>query len=72
MFVVIIEKTAGFVAKNGSEFEAKIHENERHNPKFTFMNPNDPYYLYYRKRLQELLDGGQSKIKKCDFILNYF
>lgn len=61
MFLVIIEKTAGFVAKNGSEFEAKIHENERHNPKFTFMSPNDPYNLYYRKRLQELLDGGQGK-----------
>lgn len=52
------------MAKNGSEFEAKIHENERHNPKFTFMNPNDPYNLYYRKRLQELLDGGQGKAKE--------
>lgn len=59
---MIIEKTAGFVAKNGSEFEAKIHENERHNPKFTFMNPNDPYNMYYRKRLQELVEGGQGKL----------
>ena len=57
--LVIIEKTAGFVAKNGSEFEAKIHENERHNPKFAFMSPNDPYNMYYRKRLQELIEGGQ-------------
>ena len=59
---MIIEKTAGFVAKNGSEFESKIHENERHNPKFAFMSPNDPYNMYYRKRLQELIEGGQGKI----------
>lgn len=46
------------MAKNGSEFEAKIHENERHNLKFAFMNPNDPYNMYYRKRLQELIESG--------------
>lgn len=26
------------------------------------MNPNDPYNMYYRKRLQELTEGGQGKI----------
>ncbi len=57
-FIVIIEKAAGFVAKNGREFEEKILENERNNPKFSFMNSIDPYHLYYRKRLEELIEGG--------------
>lgn len=59
--LVIIEKSAGFVAKNGREFEEKILENERNNPKFTFMFAIDPYHLYYRKRLEELIEGGQGK-----------
>jgi len=64
-FVDIIEKTAGFVAKNGREFEIKIHENERHNPKFSFMSPNDPYHMYYQKRLEELVAAGMEAILKA-------
>jgi splicing factor 3A subunit 1 len=63
MYLVVIEKSAGFVAKNGREFEAKILENERNNPKFSFMNSIDPYHLYYRKRLEELIEGGSGELK---------
>lgn len=50
------------MAKNGRQFEDKILENERNNPKFNFMFTIDPYHLYYRKRLEELIEGGPGKM----------
>lgn len=32
------------------------------------MNPNDPYNMYYRKRLQELIEGGPGNDKN-NFVL---
>lgn len=63
-FVDIIDKTAIFVAKNGREFEEKIYQKERQNPKFCFLNPHDPYHAYYLSKSQELKDGGQEAIAK--------
>ena len=53
------------MAKNGRDFEQKIHENERHNAKFAFMGPNDPYHQYYQKRLRELLASGPEGIAQA-------
>lgn len=50
---LIVEKLAAYVVKNGRSFEDKILEKERHNPKFSFLYPNDPYNAYYQKRLEE-------------------
>ena len=50
---LIIEKLAAYVVKNGPTFEDKILEKERHNPRFSFLYPNDPYHAYYQKRLEE-------------------
>jgi splicing factor 3A subunit 1 len=58
MCVEIIEKTASYVARNNKDFEERIRENERANPKFAFLNPLDPYYKYYDWRLNELQAGG--------------
>ncbi|PGH09532.1 splicing factor 3A subunit 1 [Blastomyces parvus] len=53
----IIEKTAGFVARNGPVFEDRVREKERSNPKFSFLNPNDAYGAFYSWRLSEIKAG---------------
>ncbi|OAX84103.1 hypothetical protein ACJ72_01539 [Emergomyces africanus] len=53
----IIEKTAGFVARNGPVFEDRVREKERSNPKFSFLNPNDAYAPFYSWRLSEIKAG---------------
>ncbi|KAL7986713.1 hypothetical protein Chor_012996 [Crotalus horridus] len=42
---------------NGPEFEARIRQNEINNPKFNFLNPNDPYHAYYRHKVNEFKEG---------------
>lgn len=56
----IVDKTATFVARNGPEFEEKIRANEITNPKFNFLNPNDPYHAYYEHKVREIAEGKTS------------
>lgn len=49
----IIDKTSDFVARNGFGFEERIREKENDNPKFNFLNPNDPYHDYYQVMISE-------------------
>ncbi|KIN07701.1 hypothetical protein OIDMADRAFT_47597 [Oidiodendron maius Zn] len=53
----ILEKTAGYVARNGIVFEDRIREKEKHNPKFSFLSANDAYNPYYLWRLSEIKEG---------------
>lgn len=53
----ILEKTAGYVARNGPVFEERIREKERNNPKFSFLSNNDAYNAYYQWRLSEIKEG---------------
>lgn len=53
----IVEKTAGYVVRNGSVFEERIREKEKHNPKFSFLSPNDAYSAFYAWRLAEIREG---------------
>ncbi|RKF62163.1 Pre-mRNA-splicing factor sap114 [Erysiphe neolycopersici] len=53
----ILEKTAGYVSRNGLLFEDRIREKEKHNPKFSFLSPNDAYNAYYLWRLNEIKEG---------------
>ncbi|KAK9451059.1 Pre-mRNA splicing factor PRP21 like protein-domain-containing protein [Limtongia smithiae] len=53
----IIEKTAGYVHRNGQAFEARIRDNEKNNNRFSFLNPADPYYPFYEWRLDEHREG---------------
>uniref|UniRef100_A0A8B9J2A3 Splicing factor 3A subunit 1 n=1 Tax=Amazona collaria TaxID=241587 RepID=A0A8B9J2A3_9PSIT len=46
-----------FLPRNGPEFEARIRQNEINNPKFNFLNPNDPYHAYYRHKVSEFKEG---------------
>ncbi|PRW57503.1 putative splicing factor 3A subunit 1 isoform A [Chlorella sorokiniana] len=49
----IVDKTAQFVARNGTDFEKRILANEAQNQKFNFLKDGDPYNAYYRKRVAE-------------------
>lgn len=53
----ILEKTAGYVARNGATFEDRIRDKESQNPKFSFLNPADAYYAFYEWRLNEIRAG---------------
>lgn len=52
-----IEKTAGFVVRNGTAFEERIRSKESSNPKFSFLLQSDPYYSFYQWRLSEIKEG---------------
>ncbi len=58
----IVEKTAGYVARNGSVFEDRIREKEKHNPKFSFLSVNDAYSHFYAWRLEEIREGRGTAI----------
>eukprot|EP01016_Furgasonia_blochmanni_P005767 TRINITY_DN12269_c0_g1_i3.p1 TRINITY_DN12269_c0_g1~~TRINITY_DN12269_c0_g1_i3.p1 ORF type:complete len:237 (-),score=48.23 TRINITY_DN12269_c0_g1_i3:72-782(-) len=47
------DKTAEFVAKNGSSFEELVMKSEANNPRFSFLKPNDPYRAYYEHKVIE-------------------
>ena len=68
MCSAVIDKTAAFVSKNGEKFVERIREKEIDNPKFNFLNPNDPYYAYYRLKATEPQDesvgGKKEEVKK--------
>jgi hypothetical protein len=54
----IIETTAAYVARSGPHFEDRIRENEKHNPRFCFLNPTDPYRAYYDFKIAEARGEG--------------
>ena len=56
-----MDKTAGFVARNGPEFEQRIKQNEVNNPKFNFLSPGDPYHAYYEHRVEQIREGKEDE-----------
>ncbi|UKK02099.2 splicing factor 3 subunit 1 [Theileria orientalis] len=55
----VIDKTAQFVAKNGQHFENRIRFDQSNsagsnNNKFSFLDPQNAYHLYYKLKLSEL------------------
>lgn len=58
----VIDRTAVFVARsaNPPQFEDKIREGQRSDPKFSFLNPADPYHAYYRDKMDKVLQGDMS------------
>lgn len=57
--IASIDRTALYVARSSNpiQFEDKIRESKRTDPKFSFLNPADPYHEYYRHRLERISDG---------------
>ncbi|KAI9094366.1 hypothetical protein DFS34DRAFT_595747 [Phlyctochytrium arcticum] len=48
--VNVIEKLAGFVARNGLAFEAKVKEQNRNDPRFSFLLPWNSFHTYYTEK----------------------
>lgn len=53
----VVEKTAGYVVRNGTTFEDRIRQKEAANVKFSFLNPNDAYHSFYQWRMDEIRSG---------------
>ena len=43
---------------NTPQFEDKICKNQRPDPKFSFLNPADPYHAYYRQKMDKIAQGN--------------
>ncbi|KAL7069312.1 Surp module domain-containing protein [Cryptosporidium serpentis] len=56
----VIDKTAQFVAKNGSEFESRILS-EQSNARFAFLLQDNPYNAYYCKRVESFRSGTDNR-----------
>lgn len=54
----MVDRTAQFLSNKGPELEDLICEKEKHNPRFCFLNPNDPYHAYYQYKLKEARSGN--------------
>lgn len=53
----ILEKTAGYVVRNGSAFEERVRTKEASNAKFSFFAEGDAYRPFYDWRLSEIRAG---------------
>ncbi|OMJ20935.1 Splicing factor 3A subunit 1 [Smittium culicis] len=62
----IIDKTAEYVAQSGPILEQRVRETEKNNSKFSFLNQNDPYHLYYQTQLTNFKTGQVSESIKLD------
>jgi splicing factor 3A subunit 1 len=58
----VIEKTAGYVARNGIQFEEQLREKTAGNNKMSFILPDDAYFAYYRWRMGEIKAGRGNAI----------
>jgi splicing factor 3A subunit 1 len=58
----IIEKTAGYVYRNGDVFQQRIRDKEKANPKFSFLVPGDAYEPYFNWRVSEIRAGRGSDV----------
>jgi len=56
---VVIDRTALYVARsaNPPQFEERVREGQRSDPKFSFLNPADPYHAYYRHKMDKVAQG---------------
>ncbi|THW22878.1 hypothetical protein D6D23_05886 [Aureobasidium pullulans] len=56
-FRTLLEKTAGYIVRNGPAFEARIRDSAENNPKLQFVLPDNPYHPFYLWRLEEIKEG---------------
>lgn len=56
-----VEKTAGYVARNGGPFEERLRQSQGQS-KLTFLNHDDAYRPYYEWRLAEIKAGRGNQI----------
>lgn len=64
---LLIEKTAEFVAGNGSAIEVKIWESQKSNPKFSFLKHGDIYRPFYEQKIFEFAEKlEQEELEEID------
>lgn len=54
---ILVDKTAQFIAKSGDEMESRILSQRGGDPKFAFLKPDNPYYSYFRHKVEEIRKG---------------
>jgi splicing factor 3A subunit 1 len=59
----IIARTASHVARSTTrqQFEDRIRESRREDPKFSFLNSSDPYHAYYKYRVERIIAGEEDE-----------
>jgi len=57
----VVDRTADFVRRVGSQFEAEIKQRNSRSTKFGFLDPSNPYHAYYRQRVQYGDEAPSSK-----------
>jgi len=55
----VLEKTANFIAGQGAQMEILMRAKEAANPKFQFLNPDNPYHPIYK----QVLEKKRAKLK---------
>ncbi|PHH75844.1 hypothetical protein CDD82_4243 [Ophiocordyceps australis] len=58
----VLERTAGYVARNGPAFQERIQDNNKHNLLFSFLLPDDAYFPYYEWRVGEIAAGRGTSV----------
>ena len=58
----IIEKTAAFISKQGSQMEIVIAAKQKNNPQFGFLNYDNPLNVYY-KHIVRMISKGKYQAK---------
>lgn len=53
----LVDKTATFVARNGTQFESRIRDEGTSSNKLAFLNEKDPYHAYYRAKIEAVVSG---------------
>lgn len=61
----VIDKTANHVSKSPSPqlLEDKIREQLKTDPKFAFLNDEDPYHAYYRYMVEKIREDAEDAAK---------
>jgi splicing factor 3A subunit 1 len=59
----IIARTASHIARSTTrqQFEDRIRESRREDPKFSFLNSSDPYNAYYKYRVERIIAGEEDE-----------
>merc|ERR1719473_29682 len=52
----IVEVTVDYVIRNGMSFEGELRKRQQNNRKFDFLIPGNPYYKWYKWKLQCKID----------------
>lgn len=61
----IVDKTAAYISKtpNAAQLEDKIKDRQKGDPKFQFLDAEDPYHRYYRYMIEKVREDAEDEAK---------